>query len=256
VNKQNLIIIFSIFITIFLFFGTESDRINKGIFLSKNVYFPLISSIERIRSFNALKKENKKLLERNIDYELEIAKYQRLLLINTNKKKIYHKIKNRFKIAEIIGITGVYTQRNLILNVGKMDGISPGMPIISINGIVGKVISVSQNSAIALPFNNKDFKLAIMDKSTGTQGLLEAQITGSNFMNYIKIGSQVSIGDTVVTSNLSQVFPKNLPVGKIKQIININSGMYYKAEIEPFVNVENLGMVAILAGGKNEEIRN
>ena len=75
-------------------------------------------------------------------------------------------------------------------------------------------------------------------------------------MNYIKIGSQVSIGDTVVTSNLSQVFPKNLPVGKIKQIININSGMYYKAEIEPFVNVENLGMVAILAGGKNEEIRN
>ena len=67
-------------------------------------------------------------------------------------------------------------------------------------------------------------------------------------MNFIKIGSQVSIGDTVVTSNLSQVFPQNLPVGKIKKIINVNSGMYYKAEIEPFINVENLGMVAILIG--------
>ncbi len=255
-NRQNLIIALSFVITIFLFFGTESERRNRGVFLSKTVYFPLMSSIHRINSFAALKRENRELFEKNIDCGLEVAKYRKLLAIDISNKKINDTIKNKFKITEIIGITGIYTQRNLILNVGRLDGISVGMPIISIDGIVGKIISVSQNTSIGLPFNNKDFKLAIMDKSNGTQGLLEAEVNGINFMNYIKIGSQVCIGDTVVTSNLSQVFPQNLPVGRIKKIININSGMYYKAEIEPFINVENLGMVAILTGGKNEKTRN
>ena len=255
-NKQNIIVFLTLFTSIFLFFGTESERRNRAVFLSRTLYIPLISSIQKFHSYKALKRKNEELLKENIDCGLEIAKYQKLLAIKTNNKKIYSTIKNKFKIAEIIGITGVYTQRNLILNVGRLNGISVGMPIISIKGIVGKVISVSQNSSIGLPFNNEDFKLAVMDKSNGTQGLLEAEVTGINFMNYIKIGSQVSIGDTIVTSNLSQVFPQNLPVGKVKKIVNINSGMYYKAEIEPFINVENLEMVAILVGGNNEKIRN
>ena len=255
-SKQNLLIFFSILITIFLFYGTKSERRNRSLFLSKTVYFPLISSIHKINSFKTIKKENEELLMKNIYLRLKIANYQELLDLNTNNQKIQSTIKYKFKIAEIVGITGTFTQRNLILNAGKMKGIAVGMPIISINGVVGKITSVSQNSSIGLPFNNKSFKLAVMDKSNGTQGLMEADIIGDNFMNYIKIGSQVSIGDTVVTSNLSRIFPKNLPVGRIKKIININNGMYYKAEIETFIKVENLSMVAILLGGNNEKIKN
>jgi len=210
-----------------------------------------MTPIGRIKNYQELIKENRKLLEKLIDFDLEIAKYKKLLAIKNSNKQINNTIRNKFKIAEIIGITGVYTQRNIILNIGDLDGIKVDMPIISINGIVGKIISVSKNISIGLPFNNKDFKLAVMDKTNCTQGLLEAEVSGTNFMNYIKIGSQVSVGDTVVTSNLSQIFPQNLLVGTIKKIIKINSGMYYKAEIEPFVNIENLGMVAILVGENN-----
>lgn len=57
-----------------------------------------------------------------------------------------------------------------------------------------------------------------MDKDTGVQGILQADLNGKIYMNMIKIGSQISVGDTIVTSNLSDLYPKSYPVGMVSRI--------------------------------------
>jgi rod shape-determining protein MreC len=85
-----------------------------------------------------------------------------------------------------------------------------------------------------------------MDKSTNVQGILQSDLTGNTSMNLIKLGSQVSIGDTVVTSNLSRLFPKGYPVGKISRIKESQDNLFLSAQIVPFTFVENLEHVFVL----------
>jgi len=85
-----------------------------------------------------------------------------------------------------------------------------------------------------------------MDRNTNVQGVLQSDLFGNVYMNMIKLGSQISIGDTVVTSNLSRLFPKGYPVGKISRIKESQDNLFLSAQIVPFTLVENLEHVFIL----------
>lgn len=121
-------------------------------------------------------------------------------------------------------------------------------PVISARGIVGKVISVSAASCVVLPFSNPRFQIPVMDKLTSVQGILQSDLAGKTNMNMIKLGSEIAAGDTIVTSNLSTLYPKGYPVGKVARISDSQDYLFISAEIEPFTQVENLEHVFILRG--------
>jgi len=155
--------------------------------------------------------------------------------------------------AEIIGISGQYQELNLIVDKGIGSGIQIDDPVISANGIVGKIIQVSSDHSIVLPFSNPRFQLPVMDSRTSVQGILQADISGSIAMNLIKLGSDIAVGDTIVTSNLSRLFPKSYPVGTIKRIRESQDNLFISADINPFTLVENLEHIFILKKAvKNE----
>lgn len=151
-----------------------------------------------------------------------------------------------FQIAELIGYSGQFQQRNLMVNKGRGSGIRLDSPVVSATGIVGKVISVSDTYSLILPFSNPLFQIPVMDKSTSVQGILQSHVSGSTSMNMIKLGSQISVGDTIVTSNLSTLFPKGYPVGTISRIQESTDNLFISARVEPFTAVENLEHVFIL----------
>ncbi|MDZ4181709.1 MAG: rod shape-determining protein MreC, partial [Candidatus Cloacimonadaceae bacterium] len=150
------------------------------------------------------------------------------------------------EIAEVVGYSGQFQQRNLIVNKGRISGIKQESPVVSALGIVGKVISVSDTYCIVLPFSNPQFQIPVMDKSTSVQGILQSDLGGLITMGMIKLGSQVSVGDTIVTSNLSRLFPKGYPVGSISRIKESQDNLFISAELSPFTLVENLEHVFIL----------
>jgi len=65
-------------------------------------------------------------------------------------------------------------------------------------------------------------------------------------MNMIKIGSQISVGDTIVTSNLSDFYPKSYPVGIVSRIHESQDYLFISAEIRPFTQIENLEHIFII----------
>ena len=111
---------------------------------------------------------------------------------------------------------------------------------------MGKVISVCDTYSLILPLNIPLFQIPVMDQSTSVQGILQSDLTGAISMNMIKLGSQISPGDTIVTSNLSTLFPKGYPVGTIERIKESSDNLFISADISPFTQVENLEHVFIL----------
>ncbi|RLC51150.1 MAG: hypothetical protein DRZ79_03265, partial [Candidatus Cloacimonadota bacterium] len=216
--KRNFSLIILLLIAIILFWGNENQRIKKANFLSKTLYYPFVNSVHRLDEIFRVNERNKFLAA-------ELAK--EVLKNNLLENKL-QKFKQfglsfpihsyNFVLAEIIAYSGSFKDKNLIINKGKTSGIEPDNPVISNNGIVGKIISVSPNYAVIMPFNHSDFKLGVMLKRNNVQGILASDENGKTYVTMLDRGSEINIGDTIVTSNISGIFPPRFPVGTVSKI--------------------------------------
>jgi rod shape-determining protein MreC len=85
-----------------------------------------------------------------------------------------------------------------------------------------------------------------MNRHSSVQGILQADIGGKVSMNMIRLGSEIAVGDTIVTSNLSRLFPKGYPVGTVRRIKESQDNLFISAEVAPFTLIENLEHVFII----------
>ena len=227
--------------------GSSEARIAKASWFGRTVFYPFTSSLKTIESAAKMKQEISSLQRIVAEYTLKNLELQNQIKVfqNTSTVSFDNSITD-FQIAEVIGYSGQFHERNLIVNKGRKHHVTVDSPVISSAGIIGKVILVSGAYSIILPFSNPQFQLPIMDRNTSVQGILQTGVSGTVTMNFIKLGSQISVGDTIVTSNLSRLFPKGFPVGSIARIKESQDNLFISAEITPFTLVENLEHVFIL----------
>lgn len=236
---------------ILLILGSTEGRVKRASLLGKTVFYPVLHSVNLFRTNNALKGEIALLREQqaattleNLNLRNALKESQTLQAISFDTGAI------AFEVGEVIGYAGQFQQRNLVVNKGSAQGVKVDSPVISARGIVGRVISVAASNCVVLPFSNPRFQIPVMDKATSVQGILQSDLAGKTNMNMIKLGSQISAGDTIVTSNLSTLYPKGYPVGTVARIRDSQDYLFISAELEPFTQVENLEHVFILQGRK------
>lgn len=227
--------------------GSPEARSAKAGWLGNTVFFPFVHSLRAIETNKTLKQEvfslRQKLTQsnlQNLELRNALRQYDEALALQFDPGDA------EFEMAEVIGFSGQYQERNLIVDRGLGSSIQNGYPVISATGIVGKIILVNADHSIILPFTNPRFQVAVMDERTSVQGILEADIAGGVSMNLIKLGSDITVGDTIVTSNLSRLYPKSYPVGTVKRIKESQDNLFISADILPFTQVENLEHVFIL----------
>lgn len=227
--------------------GGSEDRIRKADFFGRTMFFPFARSINRIHSnremrtqINLLQREVVEQSLKNLALQNQLREYQNSAALVPDAG-----VKD-FEIAEVIGYSGQFHERSLIANKGIGSGITSDSPVITALGIVGKVVRVANTYCVILPFTNPQFQLPVMNLKSSVQGILQAGIGGSVAMNMIRLGSEIAVGDTIVTSNLSQIFPKGYPVGTVSRIKESQDNLFISAEINPFTFVENLEHVFII----------
>lgn len=245
--KRYFVPLIYILFAVAMLLGTSESRQRKAAWFGRTVLIPFVGSVRSIQTVQMLKDEVMLL-------QSEIARNQLLNLELTNRLKEFTRAQSisfstgdaKFVLAELIGYAGAFHERNLIINKGKGSRIEVNDPVISPHGIIGKIVLVSDTYSVVLPINNQQFQLPVMNQVTSVQGILQSDISGNIHMNMIRLGSQISVGDTIVTSNLSKTFPKGFPVGKIRRIQESRDNLFISAEITPFAQIENLEHVFIL----------
>lgn len=245
--KKHLVPAILILLSLLMLVGTKEVRFTKAGWLGNTLFFPLLRSLKEIETTATLKQEvfslRKKLAEETLDKlacQNELKQYSQALSIKFDTGTA------DFELAEVIGFSGQFSERNLVVDKGQRDGVQLGSAVISANGIVGKITLVNKYHSVILPFTNPKFQIPVMDARTSVQGILESDISGSIAMNMVKLGSEIVVGDTIVTSNLSRIYPKSYPVGVITRIHESQNNLFIGADIAPFTLVENLEHVFIL----------
>ncbi len=164
------------------------------------------------------------------------------------------RIKYYTVLAEVIGRGTPRMPSSIIVGVGANRGVIVGLPVIDKSGIVGKVVSVYDNSSIVQLINDPNLKISALDGRSRVQGIVSAVPGGKLLLENVPINADIRSGDPIISSGLGGVFPKGLAVGTISRVIVPQSGLFCKVEIEPAAKLTTLEEVFILFSGIVSEL--
>ncbi len=148
--------------------------------------------------------------------------------------------------ARIIGRNASNWYRAVIIDRGGHDGLQPEMGVITPSGVVGRVVTVNPTTAIVLLLSDPNVAITGMLQNTRDEGIIQGTPQGNIHMKYLPPLSPVQTGDVVVTSGLTDDFPRGLQIGKIERVTKGATDLFQSAEIAPEVDFLKLEGVLVI----------
>lgn len=143
----------------------------------------------------------------------------------------------------------------LYINRGKNQGITPQMGVISPGGVVGQVVTVTDDYAAVMSLLNKNFKVSAKLKNSNYFGPLswEGKNTTLAKLKEIPKHVKINVGDTVVTSGYSELFPENVMVGKVSHVNAEPEENFLDIDVTLSTNMNNISYVYVVNDLKRKE---
>ncbi|MCQ2285943.1 MAG: rod shape-determining protein MreC, partial [Bacteroidales bacterium] len=203
--------------------------------------------------------ENEKLVQQNILLMREhennfIDKQDSVVTVydtsSSKKVRMYD-----YSYAHVIHNTTHKKYNYIIIDKGFNDGICADMAVLSAQGVVGSVSNVSANFASVLPILHPDSRISAKLMSINQIGTIVWEEGDSRHAYLVDIPQHLSvnIGDSVVTSGFSNVFPKNLFIGTVSEIDNSNSS-FLKIQIKLATSFNHLNTVYLVKNFYQSEL--
>lgn len=245
------LILFLILETIALFMAIGSDVQRSSVFLnSANVVSGFLYDwMQNYVQYFHLKDENKNLIKEYI--ELKNSSEAAFFMDTT---KFYAKgdtISSRkflYKHALVLK-NSIHKSNNFItLNKGENQGVRPDMGVVAANGIVGIITSSSKNYSIALTVLNSAIGLSAKLKRNQYFGSLiwDGKDYRYAVLKEIPNHLELNIGDTIVTSGYSAIFPKGVLIGSIADFKKNSKDNFYTIKVKLSVDFKKLNNVIII----------
>lgn len=155
--------------------------------------------------------------------------------------------------AMVIGESPDPWTRVIILDKGTGNGISKGMPVITPDGLVGRVIEASEGNSVVRLLVDRASRVPVIISRSRSRAILEGENSGTCRLKFVDRTEDIIQGDIVITSGLADVFPRGIQVGKVSVILKKNYGLYQYAQVVPSVPMSRLEDVIILTGKGGED---
>src|SRR5580658_786502 len=147
--------------------------------------------------------------------------------------------------AQVIGSSGSELSRSVYIDKGEHDGIKPDMAVITVDGIVGKVLRVYRSTSLVLLIDDQTSGVgSILDK-TRLQGILRGTPSGELVLEKVMSDETVSPGELVLTSGGDGIFPKGLLVGKVTKA-SPGSDLFLNIRVRPAADLSKLEEVLVV----------
>lgn len=207
-----------------------------------------------VETFFSLTKVNQKLTQRNAYLEQEVQKLSDSLVSVTKDSSIYHRdqfalLRNYRLIPAKVVANSVDKPGNLMtIDKGSADGIHKDMGVISGTGVVGIVYLVAEHYAIVIPVLNTKSNISCMIQNRGYFGYLrwKGGVSDLAYLEEVPRHAHFKLGDYVVTSGYSAVFPPGVRVGRILHVFNSADGLSYRVQLRLSTDFARLRDVCVI----------
>lgn len=207
-----------------------------------------------VETFFSLTKVNQELTQRNAYLEQEVQELSDSLVSVTKDSSIYHRdqfalLRNYRLIPAKVVANSVDKPGNLMtIDKGSADGIHKDMGVISGTGVVGIVYLVAEHYAIVIPVLNTKSNISCMIQNRGYFGYLrwKGGVSDLAYLEEVPRHAHFKLGDYVVTSGYSAVFPPGVRVGRILHVFNSADGLSYRVQLRLSTDFARLRDVCVI----------
>lgn len=218
-------------------------------YLGATLFFPVQYTVNKVTNIRNIFAENDDLRVRLQSMELENASLKETLASGDELVKgLSYRDTSSFKLipAESVVREPSFLYRTIVINVGKEDNVEPYMPVVTIDGVVGKVIRVLDRSSLVQLIRKPDEFVSVTHRLTGAVGIMNAVENDQLEVEYRK-HRDLAVGDTLFTSGFGGIYPTGIPVAKITNIAEAQNPLYNRVTVVPTVDFEKLRHLFVIA---------
>jgi len=156
------------------------------------------------------------------------------------------KPENKYVAASVIGRDPSPFLSYIIIDHGSDDGVRTGMPVVTDQGLVGKVDAVTASAARIQLITDSGSVVNVTLKNTGTDGQVAGSVTGDLNLEMVTASSTLQEGDLAITNGLGGTYPSDIVVGQILSPTKGENDLFQKAAVQPVVDFSGLKAVLII----------
>jgi rod shape-determining protein MreC len=256
-----------VFISVFLYIFSLNFRtpnkmdvfqrsVTETLSLPIRLFGRLFSSLEQVSKdyvwLKNLRGENESLKREIVELQNRVTSYQEAYVENQRLRRLLD-----FKtstMAETIpaqvivhDMTGWF--QTLMVDKGFRDGIAPDMPVVNDEGVIGRVLDVSDRNSRVLLITDPGSAVDAIDQRNRVRGILCGKDANGCLLKYIRGNLDIKEGDLVITSGKDGIYPKGLRLGVVHAVYKDPVDLFQKIDVKPLVRLSALEEVLIIKRG-------
>jgi rod shape-determining protein MreC len=225
----------------------------------------LSDRVMSVVDFFTLPRDVTNLLQRNVSLENEISSLQSQVIQlegQLNEAKVLYALldfararpQNQYLASAVIGRDPSPFLHYIIIDHGSDDGIRYGMPVVTQQGLVGRVDAVTASASRVQLITDPGSVINVRMQSLKKEAQLIGSITGD--INLISIPQDVVVnsGEILLTSGLGGNYPPDVLIGQVTSVIKKENELFQSASVQPIVNFSSLRAVLIITNFKSIDI--
>ncbi len=273
-NRPALITVIVVFILIALMVMTSGDQnMSGGESVVGSILMPVQSGIysvtdkignffERVFAPSDLREENKTLREEIAQYKNDLNTLEELKKENERLKALLvFKDENTEYTVVTAKVTGKDSSNYFsifTINRGVLDGVKQDMPVITEDGLVGRIIETGANWSKVMSIIDYDSGVSAIVELTRDNGVVQGTTLSNTAeplleMDFLPFDADILPGYRVITSGLGGVYPKGLIIGDTVEITRSSDNSQEKAYVNPAVDFLHLEEVMIITQFESEK---
>ncbi len=202
-----------------------------------------------IPNYFDLRRENHVLRELNLTLADEVNRLREARLENLRLRQLLG-LKERgefgFVAANVIGKNLQLLRNTVTLDAGERNGVRADMPIVTENGLAGKIVATSSRFAVAQILYNKDIRVSAKIERSRVDGIIRWEGGSTLALQDVAKTLDIQAGDVVITSEYSSFFPPGIRVGVITSARGAEGSLFQSVEVRPAVDFSRLEEVFVI----------
>lgn len=247
--KEYFVLTFFVLISLLLLVSNDNPQLRSIRAYAIGFTGMLQNALSIIPNVFELQRENRVLRQLNVDLSDEVSRLREARLENMRLREMLsfrERSPLRLRPAEVVAKSLHLLQNTITLNIGEKDGVKLDMPVISYSGLVGRIVATSGRYSVGQILLNKDFRGSARIQRSRVDGILSW--TGGEYLLLKNVAKKqdVIVGDAVVTSQYSNMFPPDIRIGTVIEVTEPAGSLFKELKIAPAADFTTLEQVFVV----------
>lgn len=224
------------------FIAPFQELVTRTIRFTQDIWYHYFALVTVAKKNDILRSQLNRASEKNnLWQETDLANVRLRNLLNFQKS-----ITELAVAAEVIGKDPSAWFKTVIIDKGRADGLTKGLPVVMPQGIAGQVIEVANHYSKVMLIVDRNSAVDALVQRTRARGVVKGESTNQLRLAYVLRKKDVQVGDIVVSSGLDGIYPKGLRIGMVSEVIEHEADIFHEVFITPFVDFEKLEEVLVV----------